>query len=172
MSSRHPTALGAVARGLLAGAVGTAAMTAWQELSSRLQSPGSEEGDGGGEPPQDPWEQASAPAQVARRVIEGVFQRDAPPESIPALTHGMHWGYGTGWGAVYGLVQGSRRTGSVGTGLAFGTGVWVMSYVQLVPMGLYELPSKYAPRELAMELSYHLVYGAGLGAAYAALDRR
>jgi hypothetical protein len=166
---RQPTPLGAVARGLLAGAAGTAAMTGLQELSSRLWPSGG--GGGDGEPPQDPWEQASAPAKVARRVIEGVFEREAPPEWIPALTHGMHWAYGTGWGAIYGLIEGTRRQAPVRTGLAFGSGVWVMSYVQLVPMGLYEPPWKYSPSELAMELSYHLAYGAGLGAAYAVLDR-
>ena len=46
-----------------------------------------------------------------------------------------------------------------------------MSYVQLVPMGLYEPPWRYPPKELALDLSYHLAYGAGLGAAYAVLER-
>jgi hypothetical protein len=53
----------------------------------------------------------------------------------------------------------------------FGAGVWVMSYVQLVPMGLYQPPWEHPPRHLAMDLSYHLAYGGGLGADYAALDR-
>ncbi len=38
--------------------------------------------------------------------------------------------------------------------------------------GLYEPPWKYPPKEFALDLSYHLVYGVGLGAAYAALERR
>lgn len=29
-------------------------------------------------------------------------------------------------------------------------------------MGLYELPWKYGPQETAFDLSYHLVYGAGV----------
>jgi hypothetical protein len=168
--SSGPTPLGAFGRGVGAGIAGTAVMTAWQELSAKLQepeeSPGKEE-----EQPQDPWEQASAPAKVARRMIEGVFQRDVPAEWIPALTHGTHWGYGTAWGAAFGLIQGTRRENPVRAGVAFGTAVWAMSYVQLVPMGLYQPPWKYPPKQLAMDLSYHLAYGAGLGAAYAALDR-
>ncbi len=159
--------LAAVGRGLLAGVVGTAAMTGWQELSMKIRSD-DDDGGGGGEEPDDPWEQASAPAQVGRRIIEGVFHRDASPELIPLLTQGMHWAYGTGWGAVYGVVAGSaghRRP--LRHGITFGAGVWAMSYLQLVPMGLYQPPWRYPPEELAMDLSYHLVYGVGTGLSFA-----
>ena len=159
------TPLGAVGRGLVAGVVGTAAMTAWQELSARLMS----SGENGGEEaePKDPWEQASAPALVAKRIGEGVFQREVSSDLIPLLTNVTHWGYGTVWGAAYGLLAGSSRESGVGgRGVAFGTGVWLASYVQLVPMGLYEPPWKYSPKELAMELSYHLVYGVGVAAGF------
>jgi hypothetical protein len=47
-----------------------------------------------------------------------------------------------------------------------------MSYVELVPMGLYELPWAYPAKDLALDLSYHLVYGAGLAGGYRLLDRR
>ncbi len=167
-SHRSSTPLAALRRGLLAGVVGTAAMTAWQELSAKLQS--STDGGGGGS--DDPWEQASAPAKVGKRIGEGVFQHEVSSELIPVLTHGMHWAYGTGWGAAYGLIAGSvARRRPLRLGLAFGTGVWAMSYVQLVPMGLSQPPWKYPPKELAMDLSYHLVYGSGTGLAYTALDR-
>lgn len=146
-------------------------MTGWQMLSAKLQSSGEEPTQAEPEPPADPWEQASAPAKVAKRVGEGVFMRDVSTDLIPLLTNVMHWGYGTGWGAVYGLVADTLGRSRVPDGLLFGTAVWVMSYVQLVPMGLYEPPWKYPPRELAMDLSYHLVYGAGLAAGYQILDR-
>ncbi len=171
MRAKNAAPLGAVGRGVVAGAGGTAAMTAWQELSAMLRSSGADS-NGGGEGKEDPWETASAPAKVARRIIEGVFDREVAPKWIPALTHGTHWAYGISWGAAYGLLQGSRRGSALRTGLAFGTGVWAMSYLEMVPMGLYEPPWKYPPNELALDLSYHLAYGAGLAAAYAALDRR
>lgn len=156
-----------MARGLVAGVVGTAAMTAWQELSAKLQSSG-EDGTQQAHP-QDPWENASAPAQVAKRVSEVVFGREISSDLIPVLTNVMHWAYGTGWGAVYGLVTGSNgKRRPLRRGALFGAGVWMTSYAQLVPMGLYEPPWKYAPTELAMDLSYHLVYGAGVGLAFAA----
>jgi hypothetical protein len=51
----------------------------------------------------------------------------------------------------------------------FGTGVWAASYLELVPMGLYEPPWEYPATTLAKDLSYHLVYGVGTAAAYDAL---
>ena len=170
------TPLGAVARGLAAGAVGTACMTLAQELSARLQSSQSDDqqGDdqqGDDQQNRDAWAQASMPAKVARRISRGVFERDVPPERIPLLTNAVHWAYGTAWGAVYGLVQETFGGRPLRRGVAFATGVWAMSYVQLVPMGLYEPPWRYPRKDVAMELSYHLAYGLGVAGAYPVLDR-
>ena len=104
------TPLAAVARGLAAGIVGTGCMTAWHTLSAKLQHSGEESGGEPSEPPEDPWEEASAPAKVARRIGEGVLHKNVPADLIPLLTNVMHWGYGTGWVAVYGLVAGSTET--------------------------------------------------------------
>ena len=169
------TPLGAVARGSAAGVIGTGVMTAWQELSMKLQSSG--EDSGGDENPtggqqQDPWEQASAPAKVARKIIEGVFDRKVSPRRIGFLTNAMHWGYGMSWGALYGLIQSTAPGPALRRGLLFGSGVWTMSYLVLVPMGLYQPPWKYPPKELALDLSYHVAYGAGVGEGYALVDRK
>jgi hypothetical protein len=143
----------------MAGAVGTAAMTGWQELAAKLRSVG----DGGESQPLDPWANAPAPAKVGRMILSSLGY-EVPPDQIGLLTNVMHWGYGTTWGAVYGVLNdGSSRRRPLIRGLAFGTVVWAMSYVELVPLGLYEPPWKYPPEELAFDLSYHLAYGAGLG---------
>lgn len=166
------TPLNAVAAGLAAGVVGTGLMTAWQELAARLRPPASEDAPEADQPPRDPWDDASAPAKVAKRIGEGVFLTPVSSERIPLLTDVMHWGYGTSWGAVYGLIASSARDApTLGAGAAFGTVVWVMSYVQLAPMGLYAPPWKTPPKELALDLSYHLVYGAGVASAYRLLTR-
>ncbi|MFL5863374.1 MAG: hypothetical protein ACJ780_21810 [Solirubrobacteraceae bacterium] len=155
-------------------------MTAWQELSARLMSSGD-----GGEPDSpdpgetqsptrgetqapertDPWEKAPVPAQVGRKLanLAGI---DPDPRRIPLLTNIMHWSYGTGWGAVYGVLAKRRLNGAL-----FGAGVWAMSYVQLVPLGLYEPPWKYPPQQLALDFSYHLVYGVGTQSGHTLLAR-
>lgn len=167
------TALNAVAAGVAAGVLGTGLMTAWQELAARLRSAASDDEPESDQPLRDPWDDASPPAQVAKRISEGVFHKPVSSERIPLLTNAMHWGYGTGWGAVYGVAAGGARDApALATGAAFGTVVWLMSYVQLVPLGLYAPPWQTPPQELALDLSYHLVYGAGVAGAYRLLTGR
>jgi uncharacterized membrane protein YagU involved in acid resistance len=165
------TLLDRAARGLVAGVLGTGVMTAWQELSAKLRSSGSDGDARQPETPSDPWEQASAPAKVGRLIL-GAVGYDVPEDKIGLLTNVMHWSYGTAWGAIYGAVMGNAAHDRPLTrGLAFGSWVWVMSYLQMVPLGFYEPPWKYSPQELAMDLSYHLAYGAGVGAAGALVER-
>jgi hypothetical protein len=171
MAGTEPTPLGALGRGLLAGVIGTAAMTAHQEILTKLRQPGSSGDSSGAHEQQDPWEQASAPAKVAKRFIEGVFLRQAPPDKIGLLTNATHWGYGTVWGGVYGLLQGTVRGNPLAMGPLFGSGVWSMSYVQLVPMGLYELPWRYPLKTLANDLGYHVTYGLAAALGYRAIER-
>lgn len=152
-------------------------MTAWQELSTKLQSSAEDGGQGGEaasptQPRSDAWEQASTPAQVGRKLLEGVFDVEVPPDRIGLLTNAMHWGYGLSWGALYGLIQETARGPGLRDGLLFGAGMWAMSYVMLVPMGLYQPPWKYSPKELAIDLSYHVAYGAGVGGGYALVGPR
>ena len=162
---RPPTPLGALLRGLLAGAGGTALMTAYQEL---IQSGGEGGNDKKPQTEAERWQQAPAPAQVGKRILEGVFQREVSADRIPLLATAMHWLYGTTQGGVYGLVQATVRANPIAGGLLFGAGVWGLSYLQLVPMGIYEPPWSYPAKTLAVDLSYHLVYGVGVAGTYEA----
>ena len=165
MLSGHLTPLGALGRGLLAGIAGTAVMTAYQELMAKAND--SKAGDDAKAPT---WEDAPAPAQVARRILKGLFREDVPAEKIPLLTNVVHWAYGTAWGGAYGLVQGTVRTHPLLNGAIFGASVWGLSYAQLVPMGLYQPPWEYPAKTVAKDLSYHLLYGLGVAASFDALD--
>jgi len=142
-------------------------MTATQELDSKLQGSGDKPS---ADHSQDPWEEAPVPAKVAKRIGEGVFHAEVSPDLIPLLTNVMHWGYGITWGGVYGLIQESVWSRPLRGGPAFGLTVWSLSYVQLVPMGLYEPPWKYGARELASEIAYHLAYGTGVAGTHRLLS--
>jgi hypothetical protein len=159
------TPLGAVVRGLAAGAVGTAAMDlvqfarykvgggkerllAW-EFSAGLQG----------------WEQAPAPAQLGKRVVEGVFQRQLPPQRAALTNNLVHWGYGIAWGGLFGLVEGSVRRPRMRHGLVFGAAVWGMSYIVLPLANLYRPIWDYDAKVLAKDLGDQLVYGLGTAAA-------
>lgn len=168
------TPLGAVCRGLLAGAIGTGVMTVYQIGVQRLLSQGGSGGDSGeqegdgqnGEGRTDPWSEAPAPAQFAHKLVKGLYGRDIPAEKIGTVTNVTHWAYGTTMGALYGLVQGTLRARVVPHGLAFGALVWAHSYAQMVPAGVFSPPWTYPPKELALDFSYHAVYGLGVAGAH------
>jgi hypothetical protein len=162
----------AFGRGLAAGVIGTAFMTAWQEAASALKKRGAATSTTQQEPDEDPWAHAPAPAQVAKRMLEQVLHKEVHADRIHLLTNVTHWGYGTALGGAYGLVQGLIRTRPAIRGPLFGTGAWAMSYAMLVPMGLYEPPWRYPAKVIAKDLSYHLVFGAGTAFGHELLARR
>ncbi len=164
--NKEMTPLGAVMRGIVAGAAGTAVLTAYQLVESKIG--GSE--DGGGEEGPPSWENAPEPAKVGKRIIEGVFKREVSVDQIGLLTNVMHWTYGSAWGAAYGLTRGTWPGRALSGGLAFGTTVWGSDYVLLPAMKLYKPMWKYPPASLAKDWARHLTYGLGVARAYRALE--
>lgn len=153
------TPVGAVVRGLLAGAVGTAAMDALLFFRYRRG--------GGTSSPEDwefseglsSWKDAPAPAQVGKRLTEGLFDIRLPPTRAPLVNNVTHWGYGVLGGAQYGLIVGSLPKHRVGYGLPFGASVWLSGYLVLPLAKLYKPIWEYDRKTLAKDLSAHLVYG-------------
>lgn len=165
------TPIGAVVRGLAAGAIGTGAMDtllfaryrrdggttsaeAW-ELSEGVTS----------------WDQAPAPAQVGKRLVEGLFEIKLPDSRVPLVNNLTHWGYGILGGIQYGIVAGSLRKPRIRHGLPFGASVWGAGYVILPAAKLYQPIWKYDRKTLARDLSAHLVYGLATATAMQVLSR-
>jgi len=153
------TPVGRVLRGLVAGAVGTAAMdTLWYVRYRR--------GGGKSSPVQwefseglSSWEDAPAPAQVGKRITEGLFAIELPPSDAPLVSNVTHWAFGMLGGAQYGLIAGSLQKQTVTYGLPFGASVWAAGYVVLPAAKLYKPIWEYDLKTLAKDLSAHLVYG-------------
>lgn len=169
--TRTMTPLGALARGLAAGAAGTAAMDAlwfW-----RFKRDGGEGGFLAWEFASGlcTWDKAPAPALVGKRLFEGLFQREVPPERAALVNNLTHWAYGKLAGAQYGLVVGSLKTPKLVYGLPFGATVWISGYVVLPLAHLYKPIWEYDVPTLAKDLSAHLVYGTTTAAAFLLLSR-
>jgi hypothetical protein len=151
-------------------------MTAHQEIRRRLargqEQPQNQEQPSGESGEADPWQSAPAPAQVGKRLIEGLLGRPVPAEAIPTLTQVMHWSYGSARGSAYSIARQTARWRSRLLGPLFGLGVWAASYMQLVPLGIYEPPWSYPLSSIADEIGYHLTYGATVAAIYELLGRR
>lgn len=163
--TRCLTPLAAVAGGLLAGAAGTVCLDTVQYLKYRRKG-------GRDNPlrwefaPVDSWAQAPDPGQVAKRVIEGFTQRELPDRWAFPISTAMHWAYGSSAAAGYGVLAGSLRRPHAAYGLPFGAAVWASGYLVLPQAGLYKPIWEYDAKTLASDLSAHLAYGAGTGAAF------
>ncbi len=164
------TPLGAVVRGVVAGAVGTFGMDALWFIRYRR---------GGGEGHFASWElssglctwdQAPAPAQVGKRLVEGLFRRELPPQRAALVNNVTHWAYGMLGGVQYGIVAGSLSAPKIRYGLPFGASVWGAGYVILPAAKLYKPIWEYDRETLAKDLSAHLVYGLGTATAFQLLS--
>ena len=160
--------LHSVIRGVEAGAAGTLAMDAL--LYRRYRATGGqtvflawETSDG-----LRGWEDAPAPALVAKRLIEAVIRHEVPPRYARLLNNAMHWGFGLVNGAAYGLLASSRKS-RVWFGLPFGAAVWAAGYVVLPRLGVYEEIWKYDLETLQKDLSAHLVFGTTTAIAFSVL---
>lgn len=163
----------AIAKGLLAGAAGTLLMDVIGY--ARYRRGGGESGpiDYEFQPGLRAWDQAPAPGQVGKRLYEGLLQRSLSERYAPLVSDLTHWSYGMMWGALFGLVFGSTRLGRGSKaliGAPFGATVFTAAYIILPLARLYKAPWEYDAPTLAKDLSMHLVYGAGVSSAFAALS--
>jgi hypothetical protein len=97
--------LSAAVKGAAAGLVGTAVMTAAMKYIPPLLR---ELGLSSPEPPASA--RSGKPVEkLAGKVAEGVFDRRLDKEGKEIGGQVIHWGYGAGWGAFYGVVQRTLR---------------------------------------------------------------
>ena len=141
----------AVGKGLFAGAAGTAAMTASSTLEMKLR----------GRPA------SSTPARAAEKVL-GVQPVDEEAEA--RFSNLVHWGYGTAWGGVRGLIAAAGLTGPAAT-VAHLAAVWGSEQVMLPALDAAPPLTEWGAREVAIDAFHHLVYAAATGVAYSLLDR-
>lgn len=172
-AARNPaTPLAAVAGGLAAGALGTAAMDLL--LYGRYRRQGGTERLRSWEFSESvtSWEHAPAPAQVGRRLVEGLFERKLPDQRAALVNNLTHWAQGILSGASYGVLVGSLRRPYARYGPPFGAAVWLTGYAVLPAAGLYQPIWQYDVVTLGKDLSAHLVYGSVTGLAFTVLRRR
>lgn len=160
----------AVVRGLVAAAVGTAAMDVERYVHYRL---------GGGKEGLVQWEfggihnwsEASVPGQVGRRIAEAWTGRPLAPRWAGLTNTLVHWGFGVQWGALYGVMASSLDRPRVALGPPFGAGVWLFGYAVL-PLGHFYKPIwDYDSRSLAGDLFAHLVYGTATGVTFRLMSK-
>jgi hypothetical protein len=156
--------LGSITRGVAASAFGTLAMDTWLYRDYRhdggtVAFPNWESSEGVAS-----WENAPAPALVAKRLLEAVLGHELSPRYARPLNNATHWGFGLATGAGFGLLVGSHKP-KLWYGPPFGAAVWAGGYVVLPLLGVYKPIWKYDLETLGKDLSAHLVFGTTTAAA-------
>jgi len=140
-----------IGKGLVAGFVGTAAMTVSSTLEAKLR----------GRAP------SSAPARATTKVLGiATFEDDLAEARFNDLSH---WGYGTGWGALRGLLAATGMSARAAT-VAHGAAIWGSAQVMLPALEIAPPVVFWAPEEIAIDLFHHTVYALATGLAYELLD--
>lgn len=166
----HITPLGALVRGLVAGALGSAAQNVFFRATKGL-APSSEAASF--EPP-EPEQRDEQPTQtVARRFAEGLMQRELPISKERAGQL-VHYAFGAGWGALYGLAASSAPALATPAGAAgYGVFVWAASDDLILPaFRLSAGPRAYPLANHAYAIAAHLVYGGAVLLAFEAMRPR
>src|ERR687897_3779857 len=142
-----------VGKGLVAGFVGTAAMTVSSTLEAKLR----------GRAP------SSAPARATAKVL-GIkeFEDDIAQAKFSDLSH---WGYGTGWGVVRGLLGATGMPARAATA-AHGAAIYGAAQATLPALEAAPPVVFWDPEEIAIDAFHHVVYATATGIAYELLDRR
>jgi hypothetical protein len=144
----RPGAIAAnIGTGLVAGLAGTVAMTVSSTLEARLR----------GRAP------SSAPARATAKVL-GItsFETDLDRARFNDLSH---WGYGTAWGVVRGLLASAGLSGRAATA-AHGAAIYGAAQVTLPALDIAPPAVFWGAEEVAIDAFHHAVYATATGMAY------
>ena len=142
-----------IGKGLFAGLAGTVAMTVSSTTEQRLRKRAA----------------SSAPARAAEKALGIAKFQDRTAEQ--RFSNLVHWGYGTGWGVVRGML----RTIGVPPGpatIGHFAAIWGSSLVSLPVLDVAPPITMWGSKEIAIDVWHHTVYVVATALAYELLDRR
>ena len=145
------TLASSIGKGLVAGFVGTAAMTVSSTLEAKIRHRAA----------------SSAPARATAKAL-GIkeFEDDIAAARFNDLSH---WGYGTGWGVVRGLLGATGMSPKAATA-AHGAAIWGSAQVTLPALEVAPPFIFWGKKEVAIDVFHHTVYAAATGLAYKLID--
>jgi hypothetical protein len=142
--------LGNIGRGMVAGAVGTAALTLSETLEMAVS----------GRPA------SSVPGQVGAALLPN--HDPASAADVARLNGPVHWGHGIAMGALRGVLGAAGLRGRSATVAHFGL-LWGGDAALYRALGIADAPWHWSADELATDLFHKGVYAAVTGAVYDSL---
>jgi len=144
--------LGAITRGMVAGAVGTTAMTISERLEMSISG----------------REGSQVPGQVGANLLPG---RDPHSQSdLEDLSTPVHWAHGISVGALRGLLDVAGIRGPAASAAHFAL-LWVGDAALYRALGIADVPWRWGATALGTDLFHKGVYAAVAGASYDAMAR-
>lgn len=140
---------GRIALGVAAGAAGTAAMTLAQKIEMKAT---------GREP-------STMPADTVDEIADLAPEDEDKRQRFSNL---VHWGYGTGWGALRGLL-GSTPLGATAADAFFFGVVWGAPKLYMPALELTKPVTQWGAKQLALDFGHHLVYATAVALTWRAL---
>ncbi len=147
--ARFASALG---KGLVAGVVGTAAMTVSSTVEAKRRG----------------RDASTAPADAATKVL-GVQPKDKATKA--RFSNVVHWTYGSAWGTARGVLAELGLGTRAATAVHF-LALWSSEAIALPALGVSPPVSEWGATEIAIDAGHQLVYVLTTSAVYAYLDRQ
>jgi hypothetical protein len=141
----------AIGKGVVAGLLGTAAMTVSSTVEAKLRGRAF----------------SDAPARATAKALGIKEFEDARAKA--RFSDLSHWGYGTAWGVAHGLLRelglGSRAATPAHFAAVWGSAAVMLPLLEVAPPFVF-----WGKEEVAIDLFHHAVYATATGAAYNLLD--
>lgn len=142
-----------IGKGLLAGLVGTAAMTAANTIEMKLfRRPA-----------------RMAPTQAAEKLLGMEMSENG--KGVSRVTNPVYWGYGTVWGMARPLLRALGLSSGASTAAHFAT-VWTSEQALLPALSVAPPSALLGGKEIAFDAWNHVVYATAAGLAYELLGGR
>jgi hypothetical protein len=139
--------LRALARGMVAGAVGTIAMTLSERLEMAVTGRGA----------------SQVPGEVGAHLLLG--QDPDAPSDVQRLNSPVHWVHGIGMGALRGMLDVGGVQGPTATAAHFAL-FWCGDAMLYRGLGISDVPWRWSSDELASDVLHKGVYAVVSGAVY------
>jgi hypothetical protein len=144
--------MNSLVRGMVAGAIGTAAMTVSERLEMSLSGRAA----------------SQVPGQVGAHLLPGNDPHSA--SDVARLNNPVHWAHGITMGGIRAALDAAGMRGPAATAAHFAL-VWGSDAALYRTLGVAEAPWNWAADELATDLLHKGVYAAVTGAVYDALSQ-
>ncbi len=142
----------AIGIGVMAGIVGTAAITVSQAIEMKI----------------DGREPSSAPIDAASKVLD--IEPDSE-ENKAKVSQQIHWAYGTSWGIARGLISLTGLKGWKATLVHFGA-IWGTAMVMLPSLDVAPPATEEDAKTVSIDGLHHAVYAIAAGLAFDAIAEK